>query len=784
MVEDNIIQDFVNTIKSDQQENTRTYLATVSRVESDGSVFVRLAGSEIETPTAMTSAEVSRGDIVNVEWRNNKLYIAGNASDPSVSTSRANGIENLANSAFEDASRARTAADSAEASATEAKATADSVHDIAVQAQEDASAASTAAATASTQAQAASTAAAAASTQAQAAGTAASNAQTAADSAQADATAAGRAASQAQTAADAAMATALAGITTDTLHYLATSASSGVTKDTPGWTTTVQSMDSTNRYLWTYHTYTNAGGTSTDSNPIITGVYGEQGQQGATGPQGETGATGPTGPQGPQGQTGATGPTGPQGPQGNTGDDGISVTAVQPQYYLSTSSSSATGGSWSNSLSYVAGKYIWTRDMITYSNSTSSPSTAIYNEALTQSCKDAAEALGLIEDHQEWFWHDANGAHVLGDSNGFRNDITSTGMTIIDTDTETSVAEFGASGATIGKAAGAHTSIDEDGMQIYSVDSLDNVVNLANIGYGQGTDDDGNISYAPYYTLGRRIPGSVTGNYSVAEGYFSRADGYASHAEGSSNISSDGFCGHSEGSTTNVLASCGHAEGLSTTVRGDYAHAQNNGTYADRRSHTVIGEYNVRDQSGANGTVRGDYAVIVGNGTADNARSNALTVDWSGNVDIASGAKYKINGTNLSASDVGALAEDANGDISIARNITAGGNVEATGDVTDGAGNTLSAVAASVPVIAVETKTLATSVNVSANSTTSSYNIPTKSGYTIAAVTPMVTGSYNGQYFAAITTSDNNVPTSLYFKNTHSSAHTNNFYIRVVYIKN
>lgn len=130
------------------------------------------------------------------------------------------------------------------------------------------------------------------------------------------------------------------------------------------------------------------------------------------------------------------------------------------------------------------------------------------------------------------------------------------------------------------------------------------------------------------------------------------------------------------------------------------------------------------------------------------------------------------------------IGEDSNGDISITRNITAGGNVEAAGDVTDGAGNTLSAVAASVPVIAVETKTLATSVNVSANSTTSSYNIPTKSGYTIAAVTPMVTGSYNGQYFAAITTSDNNVPTSLYFKNTHSSAHTNSFYIRVVYIKN
>lgn len=35
------------------------------------------------------------------------------------------------------------------------------------------------------------------------------------------------------------------------------------------------------------------------------------------------------------------------------------------------------------------------------------------------------------------------------------------------------------------------------------------------------------------------------------------------------------------------------------------------------------------------------------------------------------------------------VGEDANGDISITRNITAGGNVEAAGDVTDGAGNVL-----------------------------------------------------------------------------------------------
>lgn len=159
------------------------------------------------------------------------------------------------------------------------------------------------------------------------------------------------------------------------------------------------------------------------------------------------------------------------------------------------------------------------------------------------------------------------------------------------------------------------------------------------------------------------------------------------------------------------------------------------GVYATSDNQSAFGKFNVQDSNN-------DYAFIIGNGSDSANRSNALTVDWSG-------------------------------------------NVEAAGDVTDGAGNTLSAVASALSsLIVVETKTLGTNVTVSANSTTSSYNIPSKTGYTIAAVTPMVTGSYNGQYFAAITTSDNNVPTSLYFKNTHSSAHTNSFYIRVVYIKN
>lgn len=213
-----------------------------------------------------------------------------------------------------------------------------------------------------------------------------------------------------------------------------------------------------------------------------------------------------------------------------------------------------------------------------------------------------------VNELKEHFWHDSSGAHVLGDSSGFRNDITSTGMNIVDTSTETSVAEFGSSGARIGKAGGAHSVIDANGQRFYGGDGT---TELANIGYGSTVGESGTTNSA-YYTFGYRNQGPhgemTVGSFSVAEGVFAQAEGY-----------------------------CSHAEGVGCEAIGKYSHAQNEHSIALSDSQTVLGKNNVED---ANGT----YAVIVGNGTAPNvsARSNALTVDWSGNV-VASG---KVTGTN------------------------------------------------------------------------------------------------------------------------------------------
>ena len=176
------------------------------------------------------------------------------------------------------------------------------------------------------------------------------------------------------------------------------------------------------------------GGESVTISDGATGAQGEQGETGPQGPKGDTGDTGPQGPQGAAGIDGgrwyagtgitgtsttattfsgsgvssavvgdmylntstyntyrctvagapsvakwvyttanikgAQGETGPQGETGGTGAQGVSITGVEHQYYLSTSSSTQTGGSWAIApATYVEGRYYWERWKITLSDS-------------------------------------------------------------------------------------------------------------------------------------------------------------------------------------------------------------------------------------------------------------------------------------------------------------------------------------------------------------------------------------------------------------------------------
>jgi phage minor structural protein len=72
------------------------------------------------------------------------------------------------------------------------------------------------------------------------------------------------------------------GISSVTEYYLATSASTGVTTSTTGWTTTVQAMTATNKYLWNYEKITYTDSSTTTIGPSIKGVYGDTGANGTT----------------------------------------------------------------------------------------------------------------------------------------------------------------------------------------------------------------------------------------------------------------------------------------------------------------------------------------------------------------------------------------------------------------------------------------------------------------------------------------------------------------------
>lgn len=70
------------------------------------------------------------------------------------------------------------------------------------------------------------------------------------------------------------------GISSITEYYLVTSASSGVTTSTSGWSTTPGTTTTTNKYLWNYRKITYTNGTSTNTTPAIISTHGATGAAG------------------------------------------------------------------------------------------------------------------------------------------------------------------------------------------------------------------------------------------------------------------------------------------------------------------------------------------------------------------------------------------------------------------------------------------------------------------------------------------------------------------------
>lgn len=258
---------------------------------------------------------------------------------------------------------------------------------------------------------------------------------------------------------------------------------------------------------------------------------------------------------------------------------------------------------------------------------------------------------------QEWFWHDADGAHVLGETSGYRNDIDSSGMHIVDVSDESEVAQFAADGA----------SIAVGGAEVFRVEpNADSGGKTLSINFGKGENLTASSRYVAHLdplpivgtsatvrlhiwyvtpsslenyvytddmTLAYDGTSQSTATY-TSSGKFTvtvrlRPDGEL-RASGSI-ISGSGITSlaispkkKSTASWQSTVYAPQLTFGTGSDARGENSAAIGESTLASGDAQTALGRWNVEDTSDA-------YALVIGNGTST-ARGDALTVDWSGNV--------------------------------------------------------------------------------------------------------------------------------------------------------
>ena len=83
-----------------------------------------------------------------------------------------------------------------------------------------------------------------------------------------------------------------------------------------------------------------------------------------------------------------------QGEQGDAGPAGRSIVSVTVEFYLSTSKTTQTGGSWSETVpTWETGKYLWTRNKIVYKNPSSTEYTAPVCDSSWEVANEVADDL-------------------------------------------------------------------------------------------------------------------------------------------------------------------------------------------------------------------------------------------------------------------------------------------------------------------------------------------------------------------------------------------------------
>lgn len=96
------------------------------------------------------------------------------------------------------------------------------------------------------------------------------------------------------------------------------------------------------------------------------------------------------------------GAKGDKGDTGATGATGKGVKSITPQYYLSTSNTSCTGGTWQNTEpEYVSGRYYWTRSQIVWTDGKTTYTSAVLAEGVNNANSSAENANNTANEAQD-----------------------------------------------------------------------------------------------------------------------------------------------------------------------------------------------------------------------------------------------------------------------------------------------------------------------------------------------------------------------------------------------
>lgn len=119
-VEKDGIWELADLLSAKPQAQQKRSVATVTRVDSEGTVWVHLPGGVEETPVnGLTTSEVQAGDVVQVQIENGRANLIGNATSPSVGQERVDKaiepVKQTAEKAAAEVGEAKSTADAARA---------------------------------------------------------------------------------------------------------------------------------------------------------------------------------------------------------------------------------------------------------------------------------------------------------------------------------------------------------------------------------------------------------------------------------------------------------------------------------------------------------------------------------------------------------------------------------------------------------------------------------------------------------------------------------------------